>query len=351
MKIKKRKVLALGALAVSAGLMLSSCGSADAGGGGEAGGGQEGSVRIGAFLLASANAYAQQNMQGVEDAIAADGDAEVTFFDGEFSGATQLAQIQDAIASGQYDGFVVFVNDGVAIIPGVEEADGAGIPTVAAYAPIGEDISTGEPQVAGVVGTVWHPNEPSGEALGELAVSACAEEHADAAPCKVAYISGGNTVLFEQAKLRAFEEVVEQADIAVEIVAQQEGNFLIEDSRTAAENILQANPDVNVIAATADQMTYGAQQAVEDAGLDNVSLVGIGASEEGVAAVDAGDWFGTTVFLPVDEGRLATEMVLAALRGESVEQTNIELLDLSPIGAFYTRGTEGDFEPQWSSVG
>ncbi|WP_024355654.1 sugar ABC transporter substrate-binding protein [Leucobacter chironomi] len=350
MKIQKRKVLAIGALAVSAGLMLSSCGSPGTTGG-EGGGGGDGTARIGAFLLASANAYAQQNMQGVKDAIEADGNAEVTFFDGEFSGATQLAQIQDAIASGQYDGFVVFVNDGVAIIPGVEEADEAGIPTVAAYAPIGEDISTGEPQVAGVVGTVWHPNEPSGEALGELAISACAEEHPDASPCKVAYISGGNTVLFEQAKLRAFEEIVGKADRPIEIVAQQEGNFLIEDSRTAAENILQANPDVNVIAATADQMTYGAQQAVEDAGLDNVSLVGIGASEEGVAAVDAGEWFGTTVFLPVDEGRLSTEMVLTAVRGGSVSQKNIELLDLSPIGAFYTRDTGGDFTPQWSSVG
>ena len=353
MSTRKRSLLGLGALAVSAGLVLSGCaGGGDTGGDAGGDGGNDGALRIGVLALATANTYAAANIEGAEMAAEADGNVELTVFDGEFSGATQLAQLQDAIATGQYDGFVIFPNDGVAIIPAVEEAAAEGLPIVAAYAPIGPDITTATPQVDGVIGTVFHPDKVMGAANGELVVQACKEEHPDANPCKVAYISGGNTVLFEIAKREAFDEVIKAADIPIEVVASQEGNYLIDASRTAAENILQANPDVNVIAATGDQMTYGVAQAVEDAGkTGTISLIGMGAAVEGVAAVKDGTWFGTTLFLPQDEGRIATEMLIKTLRGETVEQTEVNLIDLSPIGASFTRDTTEDFTPQWTVLG
>lgn len=342
---RRRVAVSLLTITACAGLALTGCSAADDSGG------DPGSLHIGAFVLATANAYAQQNMTGVKEAAEAAGDVKVTFFDGKFSGPTQLAQIQDAVASGKYDGFVVFANDGVAVIPGVEDAAAADIPVVAAYAPIGEDINTAKPQVDGVIGTVWHPNEPDGRAIADLTIAACKTEHADADPCKVAYVSGGNAVLFEQAKLKAFEAQIGQADVPIKLVAQQEGNFLVEDGRKAAENIIQANPDVDVIATSADQMTYGAQQAVEDAGLTGISLIGVGASKEGVAAVDSGAWFGTTVFLPVDEGKISTEMLIKSIRGEKIAENEVDVVSLSPIGRVYTRDSQGDFTPQWTSVG
>lgn len=307
-------------------------------------------IKIGAFVLATANAYSQKNIAGIEEAAKAAGNVDVTIFDGAFDGAKQLTQIQDAVASGGFKGFVVFANSSVAVVPGVTEAAAAGIPVVAAYAPIGADPNNAEPQVEGVVGTVWHPNQQDGEALGQMAVDACKEQHANAAPCKVAYISGGNSILFEQVKLDIYKKIIGEAGVPIELVSQQEGNFVIGDARTATENILQANPDLNVISTSADQMTIGAQQAVEDAGITGISLLGDGASVEGVEAVKAGKWFGTAVFLPVDEGKLATQMLIDKINGKDPAQTVINVRDHSPIGATFTAKTDKPFTAQWSAV-
>ncbi|MBL8580859.1 MAG: sugar ABC transporter substrate-binding protein [Rhizobiaceae bacterium] len=311
----------------------------------------DGRVKIAAFVLATANAYSQQNLAGIEAAAKAAGNVDITVFDGGFDGAKQLGQIQDAVASGGFKGMVVFPNSSVAVVPGVAEAAAAGIPVVAAYAPIGPDANKPEPQVEGVIGTVWHPNLEDGKALGEMAVDACKEQHPDAKPCKVAYISGGNSILFEQIKLEEYKKVIGAADVPIELVAQQEGNFVIGDARTATENILQAHPDLNVISTSADQMTIGAQQAVQDAGLTGISLLGDGASLEGVAAVKDGKWFGTAVFLPVDEGRLATEMLIDKINGKDPQNPVVNVRDHSPVGTVFTAKTTGDFTAQWSAVG
>lgn len=330
--------------------------SASTTGGGSAtaadGGGSDKEVRLAAFLLASANSYAQANLAGIEAAAEEAGNVTVKAFDGKFDGATQLGQIQDAVASGQYDALVVFPNDGAAVAPGAEEAGAEGIPVVAAYAPIGPDIETGEPQVDGVIGTVWHENRPNGEELGRLTVDACAKEHADADPCRVAYISGGNAIAFEKAKLEEFERVIGEADQAIELVAQQEGGFLVDPSRTATENILQANPELDVITTSGDQMTMGAEQAVQDAGREGeITLIGDGASTEAVEKIKAGDWFGSPVFLAEDEGKLAAQMAIDAVRGTDPAETVVDVVATSPIGASFTQETTEDFTPQWSIGG
>lgn len=348
----RRRWLRAGVPALVAALALgvAACGDDDGGDSGGSGGGSGNEeVRLGAFILASENTYAQKNLEGVEQAAEKAGNVTVQAFDGKFDGRNQLNQIQDAVASGNFDAFVVFPNDGAQVAPGVEDAAAAGIKTVAAYAPIGSNIDTGEPQVDGVIGTVWHPNRPNGADLAELTLEACAKEHPDAKPCKVAYISGGNEVAFEKAKLEEFNKTIDDSGKDVDVVSEQEGNFLQDDSLKATENILQANKDVNVITTSGDQMTLGAEQAVDDAGLTGkVSLIGNGAATQGVEAVRAGKWFGTPVYLPIDEGAQAAQMAIDAVRGKDPENTVIDLIEESPIGPFVTEENAKDFEAQWS---
>lgn len=337
------------ALVAALALGVTACGDDDDGGNGGGGGSGNEEVRLGAFILASENTYAQKNLEGVELAAEKAGNVTVQAFDGKFDGRNQLNQIQDAVASGNFDAFVVFPNDGAQVAPGVEEAAAAGIDTVAAYAPIGTNIDTGEPQVDGVIGTVWHPNRPNGADLAELTIEACEQEHAQAKPCKVAYITGGNEVAFEKAKLEEFNKTIEDSGKDIDVVSEQEGNFLQDDSLKATENILQANKDVNVITTSGDQMTLGAEQAVDDAGLTGkVSLIGNGAATQGVEAVRAGKWFGTPVYLPIDEGQKAAQMAIDAVRGKDPDTTVIDLIEESPIGPFVTEENAKDFEAQWS---
>lgn len=306
-------------------------------------------VNLAAFILANANSYSQKNLEGVKEAARNAGNVNVTAFDGKFQGSVQLTQIQDAVATGKYNAFVIFPNDGGQVAAGVQEAAGDGIKVVAAYSPIGTNPDAGKPQVEGVVGTVWHPTRPNGRDLAELTIEACKKEHADANPCRVAYISAGNALVYEKLKFESYKEQLATADQSIEVVAQQEGGFLPDPARNATENILQANAELDIIIASGDQMTLGAEQAVDDAGRgDEITLIGNGASTEGVAKIKAKRWFGSPVYLPFDEGKGAAQMAIDAVRGKQPAKNEVDIVQESPIGRLYTRDTAQEFTPQWS---
>ncbi len=309
-------------------------------------------VRLAAFLQSTENTYFQADLEGIEAAAeeATGGEVTVKAFDGQFDSAAQVKQIEDANTSGNYDAYVVMANDGAAVVPAVKEAIGQGIPVVAGYVPIGPDITASEPQIDGVVATVWHDEPADGKDLADAAIRACEEEHPDADPCKVFEISGGNALPYEAAKLEEFEKQLATADQNIEMVAQQEGNFLRDQARTATQNMLQANPDVNVIATTGDQMTLGSEDAVKDAGLEGeVTLLGVGTSVQGVEAVQQGRWFSTNVYLPFDEGKYSAEIAIDAARGIEPEETFILLREDSPVGPIFYQDTEQSFDGQWSA--
>jgi ribose transport system substrate-binding protein len=309
-------------------------------------------VRLAAFLQSTENTYFQADLEGIQAAAEAATGGEVTVkaFDGKFSAPTQVQQIEDANTSGNYDAYVVMANDGAAVVPAVKEAIGQGIPVVAGYIPIGPDITASEPQIDGVVATVWHDEPADGKDLGDAAIKACSEEHPDADPCQVIYISGGNALPYEAAKLDEFKKEIATADQNIEMVAEQEGNFLRDKARTASENMLQANPDVNVIATTGDQMTLGAEDAVKGAGLTGqVTLLGDGTSVQGVEAVQQGRWFSTNVYLPFDEGKDSAEIAIDAARGIQPDKTSILLREQSPVGPVFYQSTKQSFDGQWSA--
>ena len=114
--------------------------------------------------------------------------------------------------------------------------------------------------------------------------------------------------------------------------------------------MLQANPDVNLIATTGDQMTLGAEDAVKGAGKEgDVTLLGDGASVQGIEAVNQDRWFSSNVYLPFDEGKDSAQIAINAARGIEPKQTAILLRQQSPIGPIYTQQTTKHFDPQWSA--
>jgi ribose transport system substrate-binding protein len=63
-------------------------------------------VNLAFFMASAANSYAQAQLEGVEE-VAASMNATIDTFDGQFDSQRQYSQLQDAIASGQFDGFIV----------------------------------------------------------------------------------------------------------------------------------------------------------------------------------------------------------------------------------------------------
>jgi ribose transport system substrate-binding protein len=91
-----------------------------------------------------------------------------------------------------------------------------------------------------------------------------------------------------------------------EIVARQAART-IEEAMNIAETVLQANPDVNVIACINDQLALGAWQAVQNLGIvnENFYIGGADYTDEAIAAMnEPGSYFRmSTDILPYQTGR------------------------------------------------
>ena len=137
-------------------------------------------IAIAFFASSSQNGYNQATYEGIQEAAEAAGGVTTEIFDGEFSADVQFNQIEDVIASGRFDGFVVVPNDTVGIASAVEEAIASDIGVATALFPIGPDLGTIEPQVEGII-TAAAPVEPQSAELAEGVVDYCA----DIDPCRV----------------------------------------------------------------------------------------------------------------------------------------------------------------------
>ena len=79
------------------------------------------------FASSSENGYNQATWEGVKKLQAKQGNVNAEIFNGEFNATLQYGQIEDIIASGKFDGFVVVPNDTVGIAGAIEQAIDAGI--------------------------------------------------------------------------------------------------------------------------------------------------------------------------------------------------------------------------------
>jgi ribose transport system substrate-binding protein len=327
-------------------LSLAACGdddesSGDSGGGAASSGSSEEEVQIAHFMVGGASSFAQAQANGAKEAAEAD-NATVQVFDPAFDPAKQLNQVQDALASGKYDGFLIHAADANVVLPVIEEAIADGVKVVAVFNPMGPDLTTLEPQIDGLTSTVASSIQGSGEQIGNLIVDAC--EGKD--PCNVAFEPCVASLPLDGVRLDGVESVLEQ-NANVKLVSKQDGQCNREEGLKVSQNILQANPDLHVIATAGDQSTLGAEQAVKSAGKEGkVALIGNGASKPGVEAVAAGRWTGTVALLPFTEGKAGAEALIKAIRGEEVP-TVIDSAELSPVGPVVTQDNAADFEAEW----
>jgi ribose transport system substrate-binding protein len=313
---------------------------------GAAAGGEDGEpIRLAVFLASAANTYWQAELEGATEAAEAAGNVEITSFDGEFDTNRQKSQLQDALASQQYDAWFIGPNEGAALVPEITQALEQGIPVSCTLVPCGSDIREVDVQIEGMTAFIGVGFFENGQDLGELTLQAC--EGKD--PCKVVWLPGLPSLPLEQAREAGLRSVLEGNE-TVEIVATQGGGYLAAPALEATQNILQANPDAAVIVSSGDQMIVGAERAVRLAGKEgDIALIGNGATTDGVEAISEGRWFGSAVYLPRTEGRLATELVIQSIREEPVTDVYIDPLEELDAPRIITQENvdEVQFEPEF----
>jgi ribose transport system substrate-binding protein len=280
-------------------------------------------VRI-AWFGTRANAFLAAELKALQSEAEKLG-AEVTVFDSGVDPNKQFSQIQDAITSGKFDGFIVIPWNGAALVPVIEEALAAGIKVVGANAALGPDPNAVGVQIDGVSGQIWTPTVTRGELMGEQMIEACAGID----PCQVAYHAGVAALPIEKTVREGFEKAIE-AEPTIDYVGYFDGNgYTVEGGQKVAQDILAANPDIDVIA-SGDQAALGSALAVRAAGKepgdgpDEVRILGIGAAGTVLDAVEKGDLFSTQADAPAAEGVISLRAIVDAVKGDLQEPMEVD---------------------------
>jgi ribose transport system substrate-binding protein len=104
--------------------------------------------------------------------------------------------------------------------------------------------------------------------------------------------------------------------------SRPDGDFQREKGRQIMQTLLQAHPDVTAVYAHNDEMAIGAIQAMKSAGMDMAEVIvgGVDATQDALAAMQAGDLDVTVFQNAAGQGQGALDAALALARGETVEQ-------------------------------
>jgi ribose transport system substrate-binding protein len=194
-------------------------------------------------------------MLAAAQAVAADNNATLKVFDANNSPQTQYSQLQDAINSGQYQGIIVQPIFGTGLTGLVKQAIGKGIKVVNMDQILGANLSTDKPQVTGLSANVAFVPTEIGTKLGNLVVQACKAKNLD--PCNVGYLYDIKASALDVAIHGAFAKAI-AADPSVKVVAQGQSFFSPTVGLTAVQNMLQANPNLNLIVGSDQGIEGGA---------------------------------------------------------------------------------------------
>jgi ribose transport system substrate-binding protein len=101
------------------------------------------------------------------------------------------------------------------------------------------------------------------------------------------------------------------------VVTQGWGGWNQEDGLSAAESMLTAAPDINVIVAENDSMGLGAVIALQNAGRSDVIVCGIDGQKEALALVESGAYGASGLNDPAGVARLTLDTILRYTGGDT----------------------------------
>ena len=282
-------------------------------------------------------------MLAAAQAVAADNHATLKVFDANNNPQTQYSQLQDAINSGQYQGIIVQPIFGTGLTGLVKQAIGKGIKVVNMDQILGPNLSTDKPQVAGLSANVTFVPTEIGTKLGNLAVQACKASNLN--PCKVGYLYDIKASALDVAIHGAFAKAI-AADPSVTVAAQGQSFFSPTVGLTAVQNMLQANPSLNLIVGSDQGIEGGAQALAAAHKTGKVILVGYGASAAALQGVASGAWYGDVAQAPASEGRLAVVAMIKALR-DGKSSGGIDPVAGLPANGVVTKANASQFTAEW----
>lgn len=280
-------------------------------------GGVKDGLKLAFFSVGGNNTYLKAGMNGAR-AAAKEYGASIDVFNGEFDSAKQLNQVMTAVASGDYDGFVIEPNNSQQLCSAVKA-------TISADIPVGiTNVPACDAPYDGVLeDTAIFVGGQSPEVYRRWL-----SQGKDSGAGKFGVLNGpavhGNTT-------RA-REVLDE--IEPEFPDWQEVGFDYTDYQASValaktQTMLQKHPDLKALYSSYAGHTPGIISAVKAAGKqDQVKIYDLGGDKTMFEALKKGDIESTLVYLPFEEQYRAVQAVVA-------EASGLDELDGVKVGEFW----------------
>ncbi len=307
-------------------------------------------VTIALFVAIQSNPVDQQIINTFNKVAKDDGAATVVVFDSNDSVQKEIANCKDALASKKFDAFALRPVAGPPLMRCAEEAIKAGIAVVAIGNALGPNPNTARRQIRGLAASVVQLAKTNGVAVAELVNEACKAKHAGT--CKVIYTYGPLGFDWASITRKFFEQTAKEKYPNIQVIAEGANNFNPNEARTLVKSLVQAHPDVDVIANDGDLGAIGAVQGVRDLGKipgKDILVTGGAINGQGKALIAAGELFGSTCLMPTTEAQTDARYAIMAARHEPIAQPDVEVCQ-----AFAKTGVEpitaanmNDFTTEW----
>ena len=220
---------------------------------------------------------------------------------------TQLSQLSDA-ANQEFDAVFVIPVDSAGIRQGLQELNDAGVKVINVDTAVIEDDRD---LVETVIGTNAYQ---AGELVGEQMV----RDYPDGARIAVLDFPSNESCVD---RVDGFFSGLGDNKSKFDIEAQQDGKAALDDSMKLAEDIIQANPDIDAFFCINDPSALGAAAAIQAANkTGEIGVYSIDASPDGKAALIDGSFTAVACQVPLGIAETAVESAVSLMKGDTIEK-------------------------------
>ncbi len=214
---------------------------------------------------------------------------ELVTYDAALNMEKQIAQIEDALASG-VDAVILSPYDWKGIKPALESCKAKNVPVVV----IDTKVFDGDLVAAQVVSDNYMGGQLCAQALiDKLGTS-----------FKVAILDL-STNMAVQDRTAGFHSIIDK-EAGIEVVAAQDGDGSVEAALPIMENMLQAHPEIQAVFGTNDPAAIGCIAAIQSANRTDILVVGIDGAKDACELIAGGQLLGTAAQYP---SKLASKVV------------------------------------------
>ncbi|MEF2966668.1 sugar ABC transporter substrate-binding protein [Paenibacillus sp. M1] len=259
-----------------------------------------------AFLTNTQNNTFQTAMNDTFEKLAEEKGFKYTMLDPDYDLNKQINQMSDAANQG-FDAVFVIPVDSAGIRQGLETIHDKGIPIFNVDTAV---IEEDRDLVQSIIATDAYM---AGKLMGEQMV----KDFPDGGKIAILDFPSNESCVL---RVNGFMDGLGDSASKFEIVAQQDGKASLDASLPIAEDIIQANADLDAFFAINDPSALGVAAAISASGKEDIAVYSIDASPDGKEALLDGSFTAVSAQVPIQIAETSFNMAVDYLEGKEVEK-------------------------------